>query len=98
MFKHFKVTQNTIYTFNLLDKRVVKYKVNIVEANILTGDDGSLVRQARVGVIAVDLDLAAELGNLFFSPCSNEEAVEAVGLVFATHCSEEGLVPKIRDE
>jgi hypothetical protein len=88
LFKHFKVTQNTIYTFNLLDKCIAKDKVNIVEADILTGDDGSLKRQAKVRVIAVDLDLAAELCNLFFGPCSNEEAIEAVGLMFATHCSE----------
>jgi hypothetical protein len=64
LFKYFKVTQNTVYTFNLLDKRVGKDKVNIVEFNILTGDDGSLVRQARVGIIAVDLDLAAELCHI----------------------------------
>jgi hypothetical protein len=89
LFKHFKVTQNTIYTFNLLDKRVVKDKVNIVEAGILTGDDGSLVSQAHVGVIVVESYLAGEIGHLFFGSCSNEETVEAVGLKFSTHHSEE---------
>ena len=89
MFKHFKVAPNKVFTFNLLDKQVVKDKVDIVKAGILTGDDGSLVSQAHVGVIVVESYLAGEIGHLFFGSCSNEETVEAVGLKFSTHHSEE---------
>jgi hypothetical protein len=64
LLNHFKVARNTVYTFNLLDKGIAKDKDEIIEASILIRDEGSLVRQAIIRVIAVELDLAAELGNI----------------------------------